>query len=57
MMIGTNRGGLGGSFNFTMDDFKSNLHDIDEMLVSLENKPFERMAKLEQEKLKIVQES
>ncbi len=33
------------------------LADVDKALQNIENKPFERMAKLEQEKLKIVQDS
>eukprot|EP00347_Sterkiella_histriomuscorum_P007423 403348977 len=43
--------------SINIDDLKHNLLDIDRLITSLENKPFERIAKLEQEKLRIVQEA
>jgi hypothetical protein len=37
-----------------MDEMKSHLQDVDVMLKNLENKPYERMVKMEQEKLNII---
>lgn len=41
----------------SLQSYMDTLADVDKALLTIENKPFERMAKLEQEKLKIVQDS
>lgn len=40
-----------------MTGYKDSMLEIDKMLQNLESKPYERMAKIEQDKLKLLQDS